>query len=166
MRKPNPRYLRIWIPDARNIDTPGSVKHQSTMSNKSFWRALWYLVLPAALAMVTVLYTLTWSQGVDLKSLGLVQGWNTVGSIDLGAVKTESEEGEELLADVHPMQHLMTTVSLHFEGISKHETHTLDQGAAQYRKRRGRHPPHGFPAWHAHATTHNGTINERFWDQI
>jgi hypothetical protein len=169
MRKHNPKHLRIRIPNARSVDTLALVQRQSTMSMMSFRRALWYLVLFAALAVLTVLYALTWSQGSDLKSLDLVQGWKTwnmPGSNNLDVAQVESEEEEARPQALHPIEHLIDLATQHFYDTSQHETRSLSQAAAQYRKRRGRHPPPGFSAWHAYATAHNATINERLWDQI
>jgi hypothetical protein len=169
MRERNSRHLRIWIPDARSVDTLGSVQRHSTMGTTSLRRALWYLVFLTVLVVVTVLYTLTWSQGADLKSLGLVQGWktwNTSSSSTLNAAKVESGEEEEWPPGLHPIEHLIDLASQQFDESSRHETHSLNQAAAQYRRRRGRHPPPGFSAWHAYATAHNATISEKFWDQI
>lgn len=169
MRKHNPRHLRVWIPDPRSIDELGYIGDEKTMANvPTFWRALWYLVLLAALTLATVLYTLTWTRGTPFRDLRLAKGslvWSS-GSDDVNKTLLAGAESAELPAGVHPIERLMELATKQFKRMSKNEIRTLDQAAAQYRKLRGRHPPPGFDAWWAFATSHNAIVNERFWDQI
>ena len=45
-------------------------------------------------------------------------------------------------------------------------SNNLNQAAARYRVRRGRHPPPGFNAWWAYAKKHDAIIVEDFFDRI
>ncbi|KAF2833455.1 hypothetical protein CC86DRAFT_278522 [Ophiobolus disseminans] len=137
------------------------------MRTPSFWRALWYLVLLAALTLVTVLYTLTWARGTAFKHHGwsLGDGWNTPLSHEDKTIVVGVADAE-LPAGMHPIEHLMNVATKQFEKMQKNQIRSLEQAAAQYRKLRGRHPPLAFDAWYEYAASHNAVVNERFWDQI
>ncbi|OAL47092.1 hypothetical protein IQ07DRAFT_515895 [Pyrenochaeta sp. DS3sAY3a] len=77
----------------------------------------------------------------------------------------DEKEGE-VGAGVHPIEFLMESAEKKFTALMKEQTHSLQTAADQYRKRRGRHPPPGFDAWHRYAVSMNATIVEPFWDQI
>lgn len=66
----------------------------------------------------------------------------------------------------HPIEHLVAEADSQFRDLLAQETHSLDDAAAAYRKRRGRHPPPGFDRWHRFATDRNVVVVESFWDQI
>tara|TARA_R110002003_G_scaffold1122_3_gene22465 strand:+ start:6464 stop:8656 length:2193 start_codon:yes stop_codon:yes gene_type:complete len=144
-------------------------QRHNTMHIPSFWRALWYLVLLAALTLATVLYTLSWSHGVALKNPGfghVLKPWSKPGNSGNASESTAIAEGVVLPAGMHPISHLTNIATKSFAKMTKNEIHTLDQAAAMYRKKRGRHPPPLFDAWYAYATSHNALIIEDFWDQI
>lgn len=53
-----------------------------------------------------------------------------------------------------------------FQGLLTKQSNTLEQAAAAYRTRRGRHPPPGFDKWFEYAQANDAVIVEEFWDQI
>lgn len=68
--------------------------------------------------------------------------------------------------DVHPIDRLIDMADKQFADTLSQQSHTLNDAAAAYRKRRGRHPPPGFDQWYAFAQERNAVIVESFWDQI
>lgn len=66
----------------------------------------------------------------------------------------------------HPIDHLIDSANKRFDEILSRESHSLDEAAAAYRKRRGRHPPPGFDAWYKYAQERKAVMVEDFWDQI
>lgn len=66
----------------------------------------------------------------------------------------------------HPIDSLMMVADVTMKEMMDKESHTLEAAAAEYRKRRGRHPPPGFREWYNFATEHNAVMVEDFWDQI
>ncbi|KAF2027837.1 hypothetical protein EK21DRAFT_102284 [Setomelanomma holmii] len=139
------------------------------MNISTFWRTLWYLGLLAALTLATILYTLNWSHGVALKEHGLghvLQPWRSSGKHGDSSESSPAGHEDELPLGLHPITHLMDLATSSFDKMMKNKINTLDQAAAMYRKKRGRHPPPGFDAWYAYAMSHNALVVEDFWDQI
>ena len=66
----------------------------------------------------------------------------------------------------HPIDDLIRDARLEFNGLLGKRSVTLDQAAARYRERRGRHPPPGFDKWFAAATEKDAVIVEEFFDHI
>lgn len=66
----------------------------------------------------------------------------------------------------HPIDRLIDSADKQFADMLSRESHSLDEAAAAYRKRRGRHPPPGFDAWYQYAHERNAVMVEDFWDQI
>lgn len=66
----------------------------------------------------------------------------------------------------HPIDLLIEDADKRFAEILSRESHSLKEAAAAYRKRRGRHPPPSFDAWHKYAQEQGAVIVEDFWDQI
>ncbi|KAH7084739.1 hypothetical protein BKA63DRAFT_399897 [Paraphoma chrysanthemicola] len=132
------------------------------------WRALWYLVVLAALTLATVLYSIRWSHGLVLKDHGFghIKPWRKPGHRGNTSESTTKPDGKELPDGLHPISHLLDVATIAFETTMKNQAQTLDQAAAMYRKKRGRHPPPGFDAWYAYAASHKALIVESFWDQI
>ncbi|OAA55465.1 Lipopolysaccharide-modifying protein [Cordyceps fumosorosea ARSEF 2679] len=68
--------------------------------------------------------------------------------------------------DPHPIDQLISNATRHFEQLLSRRSFTLEDAAARYRERRGRHPPPGFDAWFRQATKDNAIIVEEFFDRI
>lgn len=66
----------------------------------------------------------------------------------------------------HPIDELIEKAEREFDGVLKKESKGLKAAAAEYRSRRGRHPPPGFDIWFRFAKENNAVIIEDFWDQI
>lgn len=66
----------------------------------------------------------------------------------------------------HPIDTLIGTAEKTFQGLLKKETHNLKSAAAEYRRRRGRHPPPGFDVWYKFAKDNGAVMVEDFFDQI
>lgn len=66
----------------------------------------------------------------------------------------------------HPIERLMLEAKRHHDTILDKQSTTLDDAAAKYRTRRGRHPPPGFDAWFQGAKDANATIVEDYFDRI
>ncbi|PQE24901.1 hypothetical protein CJF32_00007255 [Rutstroemia sp. NJR-2017a WRK4] len=69
-------------------------------------------------------------------------------------------------SEEHPIDTLIANAEKTFEDLLKKESHDINAAAAEYRKRRGRHPPPGFDAWFKYAQKHNAVMVEDFFDQI
>lgn len=66
----------------------------------------------------------------------------------------------------HPIDSLMKVADATMKEMLDKQSHSLEAAAAEYRKRRGRHPPPGFREWYNFAKEHNAVMVEDFWDQI
>lgn len=66
----------------------------------------------------------------------------------------------------HPIDRLIENADKQFSDVLLEQSHSIEEAAAAYRKRRGRHPPPGFDRWYAFATRNNAVMVESFWDQI
>lgn len=66
----------------------------------------------------------------------------------------------------HPIDLLIQTGEEEFNTLLSKQTYDVAAAAAEYRKRRGRHPPPGFEAWFNFAKEKEATMVEDFWDQI
>ncbi|PHH75255.1 hypothetical protein CDD82_4528 [Ophiocordyceps australis] len=66
----------------------------------------------------------------------------------------------------HPIDKLIHDAQQGFVELASKESTTLEQAAAAYRKRRGRHPPPGFGRWYKFARRHKSVMIEDFFDQI
>lgn len=66
----------------------------------------------------------------------------------------------------HPIDTLIANAEKTFEELLQKESHDVNAAAAEYRKRRGRHPPPGFDAWFKFAQDNNAVMVEDFFDQI
>lgn len=65
-----------------------------------------------------------------------------------------------------PIDDLIRDAENTFEGLLEKETKNLTSAAAEYRKRRGRHPPPGFDQWFQFAQERDAVMVEDFFDQI
>ncbi|KAI6277390.1 hypothetical protein MCOR27_006021 [Pyricularia oryzae] len=66
----------------------------------------------------------------------------------------------------HPIDKLIRDADANFRSVLSKESRTLEDAAARYRERRGRHPPPGFDQWWQLATANRAIVVEDFWDQI
>ncbi|KAH6896712.1 hypothetical protein B0T10DRAFT_396573 [Thelonectria olida] len=66
----------------------------------------------------------------------------------------------------HPIDQLIDEAETTFNNLLAKESKSLEEAAAAYRKRRGRHPPPGFDAWFNYAWNSDAIIIEDFFDQI
>lgn len=66
----------------------------------------------------------------------------------------------------HPIDTLIKGADKIYEDLLKKESKDLNTAAAEYRRRRGRHPPPGFDAWFKFAQENGAIMVEEFWDQI
>lgn len=71
-----------------------------------------------------------------------------------------------LLSDPSPIGQLMANATRHFEDLLSQRSLTLEDAAARYRRRRGRHPPPGFDLWFKQAVKDDAIIVESFFDRI
>jgi hypothetical protein len=113
-----------------------------------------------------MLYTLGWTRedGLEVFRPGIGPGtwldWKSGVSDEVESVEAQLPEG------LHPIEFLMSQAGKHFDALIATETTTLHHAAAQYRKKRGRHPPPGFEAWYAYAVESGAVVIESLWDQI
>jgi hypothetical protein len=77
-----------------------------------------------------------------------------------------SDGASEARLDGHPVSTLIRDARAQFQQLLAKHTMTLEQTAARYRERRGRHPPPGFDQWFAAAKKSNAVIVEEFFDRI
>jgi len=68
--------------------------------------------------------------------------------------------------ETHPIDQLIRDAQDAFKEILSRRTYTLEDAAAAYRRRRGRHPPPAFRLWHEFAAERNPIMVEDFFDQI
>ncbi|GJN76447.1 Lipopolysaccharide-modifying protein [Purpureocillium lilacinum] len=66
----------------------------------------------------------------------------------------------------HPIDRLMRESSAHFEDLLAKRSNTVEEAAARYRERRGRHPPPGFDVWFSQAQADGAIVVEEFFDRI
>ena len=66
----------------------------------------------------------------------------------------------------HPIDLLIQAGEEEFDALLSKQTYDVASAAAEYRTRRGRHPPPGFEAWFNFAQEKGAIIVEDFWDQI
>ena len=66
----------------------------------------------------------------------------------------------------HPIDELIHKAEEDFAKVLKKESHDVNTAAAEYRKRRGRHPPPGFDVWFDFAQKNGAIMVEDFFDQI
>lgn len=83
---------------------------------------------------------------------------------------TEQPVTEQPIANpaepTHPIDTLIQGAEKTFQDLLKKESHDLNSAAAEYRRRRGRHPPPGFDLWFKFAQEHKAVMVEDFFDQI
>lgn len=70
------------------------------------------------------------------------------------------------LAGRHPIRKLMVDAKSHHDALLAKRSHDLESAAAQYRQRRGRHPPPGFDQWFRAARDSDAIVVEDFFDRI
>ncbi|TVY81963.1 Beta-1,2-xylosyltransferase [Lachnellula suecica] len=66
----------------------------------------------------------------------------------------------------HPIDELIQKAEKEFAVVLKKESHDVKAAAAEYRKRRGRHPPPAFDVWFDYAQKNGAVMVEDFFDQI
>ncbi|KAG8415909.1 hypothetical protein J3459_013968 [Metarhizium acridum] len=66
----------------------------------------------------------------------------------------------------HPIDHLIRDANARLEKLLTRRSFTLEDSAARYRERRGRHPPPGFDQWFAQALKDDAIVVEEFFDRI
>lgn len=66
----------------------------------------------------------------------------------------------------HAIDDLIVGAEKTLADLLKKESKTVEAAAAEYRKRRGRHPPPGFDVWFKFAQEHGAVMVEDFFDQI
>jgi hypothetical protein len=127
-------------------------------------RALWYTMILTGLVVASILYTLNWSHQTGSKIFRPSGAWHGWSSAHTHPAK--EEENVELPEGLYPITHLLRTAEAHLASLLNTETTTLEDAAAAYRKKRGRHPPPGFDVWYTYATNSSAVVMESFWDQI
>jgi hypothetical protein len=66
----------------------------------------------------------------------------------------------------HPIDELIQRAEQSFHALLQNESKDLSSAAAQYRTKRGRHPPPGFDTWFRFAQEKEAVMVEDFFDQI
>ena len=66
----------------------------------------------------------------------------------------------------HPIDDLIRDGRLALDQLLAERSTTLEQAAARYRRRRGRHPPPGFDKWFAEAKSKDAVVVEEFFDRV
>lgn len=66
----------------------------------------------------------------------------------------------------HPIDRLIRDAYHHLHTLLAKRSFTVEEAAANYRERRGRHPPPGFDVWFEHAQRDQAVIVEEFFDRI
>ncbi|KAL6703641.1 hypothetical protein ACN47E_009501 [Coniothyrium glycines] len=67
---------------------------------------------------------------------------------------------------VHPIEILMLKAETSYEELLARRSNDVHAAAAEYRARRGRHPPPGFDAWFEYARQNSAVMIEELFDQI
>jgi len=80
--------------------------------------------------------------------------------------RPETPPAAELATGSHPIDVQIRAAEASFAQTLSQESHTLNDAAAAYRERRGRHPPPGFGEWYQFAKERDALVVEEFWDQI
>ena len=70
------------------------------------------------------------------------------------------------VAPPHPIDDLIKEARTKFNETLATRSTTLEQAAAKYRERRGRHPPPGYKEWFEYATKTKAIVVESFFDRI
>jgi hypothetical protein len=86
----------------------------------------------------------------------------TVGPV----IPQETEQTAPPKSKTHPIDELIETAEKDYQSLLGKESHDLKAAAAEYRKRRGRHPPPGFDTWFKFAQDNKAVMVEDFFDQI
>lgn len=68
--------------------------------------------------------------------------------------------------DTHPIDELIRRAQADHQQVLQRQPQTVEEAAADYRLRRGRHPPPGFDQWYEGAKKRNAVVVEDFFDQI
>ncbi|KID73744.1 Beta-1,2-xylosyltransferase 1 [Metarhizium brunneum] len=66
----------------------------------------------------------------------------------------------------HPIDNLIRDANARLDNLLEKRSFTLQESAARYRERRGRHPPPGFDQWFAQALKDEAIVVEEFFDRI
>jgi len=74
--------------------------------------------------------------------------------------------GPGLASGNHPIDIRIRAAEAEFAEKLSRQSGSLEEAAAAYRKRRGRHPPPGFKEWYEFAVENDAIMVEDFWDQI
>lgn len=82
------------------------------------------------------------------------------------AVKPDNGRLKPKPAHSHPIDTLIEAAEDTFNELLNKESHDLKSAAAEYRKRRGRHPPPGFDVWFKFAQENQAVMVEDFFDQV
>lgn len=90
------------------------------------------------------------------------QGWNH----ETSRPESNNADAAPLPAGSHPIDALIEAADTEYSTLMSKESQSLNDAAAAYRQRRGRHPPPGFKEWYEFAKEHNALVVEEFWDQI
>lgn len=74
--------------------------------------------------------------------------------------------GPGLASGNHPIDIRIRAAEAEFAEKVSRQSGSLEEAAAAYRERRGRHPPPGFKEWYEFAVENDAIMIEDFWDQI
>jgi hypothetical protein len=66
----------------------------------------------------------------------------------------------------HPIPAIVADARRRQRALLREQTHSPEDAARAYRRRRGRHPPPGFDEWARYALAHDAVLVESFWDRI
>ncbi len=69
-------------------------------------------------------------------------------------------------SDLHSIDRLIADSRKAHEALVAKQSSDVQEAAARYRERRGRHPPPGFEKWMAYALGHDAIVVEDFFDRI
>lgn len=172
MRKHNSRQLRVLIPDAKHWDDESMVEKNQVLGGvASISRTLRYLTLLASIGLVALLYSIYWERVESVNDVGehakpAVWTWNGDRFGDNEGATTDSGDVLDACSVATSTEALIVEAKRKHAKLLGRETRTLNEAAATYRTRRGRHPPPHFDRWYAYAAAHNSVIVEEFWDQI
>lgn len=129
---------------------------------------LYYLRISAQNAASNSAYTPVDSTPEDLPQVPSPQNPVKPG-IEPAHSAVEPHVGKPIFApstNEHPIDTLIAAAEETFEDLLKKESHDLPSAAAEYRERRGRHPPPGFDDWFKFAQENGAVMVEDFFDQI